>query len=156
MASVWPEVKQVFEALSYVVKGMSPDGTEMFYTVSYDTYLRRDPSDLCKHLATKPTGGETDISYRLNLQLQGYQAKMYNPKGGKTKKGGVRPLTIYVLTNGEWGRGPDPKITLKETADVLISKNLTGRQVAVEFITFSESEKTSQKLNDLAEAVFGL
>ncbi|KAK0102741.1 hypothetical protein ONS95_006339 [Cadophora gregata] len=34
MAPVWLDVQRVFEALSYLVKGMSPEGTELFFTVS--------------------------------------------------------------------------------------------------------------------------
>jgi hypothetical protein len=151
MASVWPEVKRVFEALSYMVKGMSSVGTELFYTVSYDANLRRDPTDLCKHLATKSVGGETDISYRLNLQLQSYVVKLNDSQGIKSKKGGIRPISLYVLTNGEWEAGP-LKITPKETTDFLKSKNLADGQVTVEFISFAECVRTSQKINDLVEA----
>jgi len=34
MAPVWADVQRVFEALSYTVKGMSPEGTELFFTIS--------------------------------------------------------------------------------------------------------------------------
>jgi hypothetical protein len=168
MAAHWPDLKRVFEALTYVVKGMSPDGTELFYTVSYDTYRRKDTSDLCAFLEKHPPAGETNISYRLNLQLQGYVVKLTNAGSKKQKKGEwvplglrekelvVRPISIYVLTNGEWGKGPDPKIAIQEMANFLKREKMTQGQVAIEFITFAQDPKAGQRLSDLASTDFGM
>ncbi len=155
MAPVWPDVKRVFEALSYVVKGMSPNGTELFYTVSFDTYRRKDTFDLCQHLETKATAGETNISYRLNLQLELYRLKLYAPKKGK-KAPILRPYSIYILTNGEWGEGVDPKITIKQMADHLIANDMRNGQVTIEFVSFASNAAAVQKVNDLANADFGV
>jgi hypothetical protein len=154
MASVWPDVKRVFEALSYVVKGMSPDGTELFYTVSFDTYRRKDTFDLCQHLEAKATAGQTNISYRLNLQLEQYRLKLYAPKKGK--KATLRPYSIYILTNGEWGEGVDPKITIKQMADHLTANEMRNGQVTIELISFASNAAATQKVNDLAKADFGV
>lgn len=159
MAAQWPDLKRVFEALTYVVKNMSPDGTELFYTVSYDTYRRKDSSDLCAFLEKHPLAGETNISYRLNLQLQGYVVKLMNLRNKKPKKGEkliVRPMSIYILTNGEWGQGPDPKIALQDMADFLKREKMTQGQVTVEFISFAQTPKAAQRLSDLAGMDFGM
>ena len=156
MANVWPDVKRVFEALSYVVKGMSPDGTELYFTVSYDTWRRKDTFDLVDYLDKKTTGGETNISYRLDLQLQTYRARLYAAKGAKGKKAVVRPMSFYILTNGEWGAGVDPKPKIKEMADFLIASKMMRAQITIEFISFAQSQSASQKISDLATADFGL
>jgi hypothetical protein len=156
MAGIWPDVKRVFEALSYVVKGMSPDGTELFYTVSYDTYLRRDTSDLCAFLETKATKGETDISYRLNLQLQNLRAKLANAKFQKGKKAIVRPMSFYILTNGEWGKGVSPIVTIKETANFMLQNKFPAGQVTISFISFAQSATAMHRIGELAKADFGM
>lgn len=156
MATVWPDVKRVFEALSYVVKGMSPDGTELFFTISYDTWRRKDTFDLVEYLEKKTTGGETNISYRLDLQLQTYRARLYAAKGAKGKKAVVRPMSFYILTNGEWGKGVDPKVSIKEMANFLIASKMTRGQVTIQFISFAQSTSASQKISDLASTDFGL
>jgi hypothetical protein len=156
MITVWPDVKRVFEALSYVVKGMSPDGTELFFTVSYDTWRRKDTSDLVGYMDTKATAGETNISYRLNLQLQSYRARLYTARGAKGKKAVVRPMSFYILTNGEWGSGVDPKVTIKEMADFLIASKMTRGQVTIQFISFAQSSTASQRINDVAKTNYGL
>jgi len=155
MAPHWNDVKRVFETLSYVVKGMSPEGTELFFTASYDTWRRKDTHDLVEYLSKKGTAGETNISYRLNLLLQAYRIRMQVAKTKKGKAALVRPMSIYILTNGEWGYGPDPKITIKEMADYLVNQNLK-RQVAIQFISFAKEAKAMQKLNEVASTEFGV
>jgi hypothetical protein len=156
MAAVWLDVKRVFEALSYVVKGMSPDGTELFFTISYDTWRRKDTFDLVEYLEKKTTGGETNIAYRLDLQLQTYRARLFAARGAKGKKAVVRPMSFYILTNGEWGAGADPKPKIKEMADFLIAARMLRGQVTVEFISFAQTPGASQKISDLATTDFGL
>lgn len=156
MQPVWSDVKRVFEALSYVVKGMSPDGTELFFTIAYDTWRRKDTSDLCTYLDKKTIEGETNISYRLNLQLQSYRARLYNARGQKGSKGVVRPMSFYVLTNGDWGPGPDPKIAINAMTKYLLAEKMTDGQVTIEFISFAQSAAAVQKIHDLAKTDFGM
>jgi hypothetical protein len=172
MASVWPDVKRLFEALSYTVKGMSPDGTELFFTVSYDTWRRKDTFDLCQYLEKKTTQlkAATDISKRLSLQLETYrhrylQQKSAEDQGINRKKREkiagvapklVRPMSFYILTNGEWKAGSDPKAVLAEMADWLIAQELPKGQVTVEFISFAHSGPAMQKLGDLSRVDFGV
>jgi hypothetical protein len=152
MASCWPALKEVFGALSYVVKGMSPDGTELFYTVSYDTWRRKDTSDLVDHLEKKTTAGETNISYRLNLQLQAYRMKLAEKS---KKKGGVRPISFYVLTNGEWGKGKDVRETVREMADWLAGRGLL-KMVSISFISFAQTEAAVNKIADVINTDFAV
>lgn len=156
MEPAWPDVKRVFEALSYTVKGMSPDGTELFYTVAYDTYRRKDTSDLCDYLDKKTTGGVTNIGYRLNLQLQSYHAKILNSKQAKGKKAILRPMSFYILTNGEWDHLVELKKTIKGTADFLKQQGMGMGQVTIEFISFAQSPSAGQVMSDLETEDFGL
>jgi hypothetical protein len=155
MTTVWPDVKRVFEALSYVVKGMSPEGTELYFTISYDTYRRKDTSDLVAHLECKTPAGEPNISHRLNLQWQAYQAKLFAAKTAKGKKAVVRPTSFYILTNGEWGEGKDPKGTIKEIADFLVAKKMEG-MVVVRFISFAQSAEAVQRIADVVAMDYGV
>lgn len=155
MAPVWPNVKRVFDALATVTKGMSPDGTELYFTVSYDTWRRKDPADLITGVEKKTTAGSTRINFRLNLLLEGFRARRPKLLAGGQKKHVVRPMSIYVLTNGEWGEGPDPKITLQKTADCLKARGET-EGVAVQFISFAETAIGLNRLNSLAKTDYGV
>lgn len=171
MKAVWPDLKRVFEALTYVVKSMAPNGTELFFTVNYDTYRRKDSSELCKLLETNETvgnarvpAGETNIAYRLNLQLVAYclklQAARYTPLPPKGKKDktprDIRPTSFYILTNGEWGKGPDPKIAIQTAADYLLSEKYINGQISIQFISFASTSAAMQKINDVSKHDYGL
>ncbi|KAG4444151.1 hypothetical protein IFR05_000380 [Cadophora sp. M221] len=176
MAPVWLDVQRVFEALSYTVKGMSPEGTELFFTISYATYLRKDTTDLSTHLSTHPLKGQTNPLYRLNLQLQAYRLKLLRaktPPKTKSKKPPaqpfvpekVRPLSIYFLTNGEWGgdnQGGDARGVgdgdrgVEEVRDAmsvmgrfLEGEGLDLRQVCVQFVSFAGSAGAMKRMGRL-------
>jgi len=171
MGPIWRDMKRVFEALTYVVKGMSPDGCELFFTVNYDTYRRKDSSELCKLLGTNETignvrvpSGETNIAYRLKLQLVAYCLKLHAakytplpPKGKKDKiRRDIRPTSFYILTNGEWGQGPDPKIAIQTAADFLTAEKYTNGQISIQFISFASTAAAMQKINDVSKHDYGL
>lgn len=151
MTPIWEDVTRVFETLSYVVKGISPSGTELYFTISYDTWRRKDTSDLVTWVSQKRCAGETDISYRLNLELQSYTAKVMKTKAENTNQ--LRPISYYVLTNGEWGKGVDPRICIADMAELLEQRGMQG-QVAIQFINFAENEAASRKIADLAGQEF--
>jgi hypothetical protein len=169
MTPQWHDVKRVFEALSYLTKGMSAEGTELFYTVSYDTYIRQNTSELCSFIDSKALEGETDISHRLKIQFQAYQKKVYDSRVTgkeliKRKKKGekvgepLRPLTMYVLTDGEWmgETGEKARKVVKWMGDWLRTEALPPHQVIVSFITFGQTQDAAKKLNDLKVADYGL
>lgn len=155
MASLWPDVVSVFETISYIVKGMSPQGTELYFTISYDTWRRKDTSDLVAYVEKKHCLGECDISYRLNLELQAHRMRLENSKNPKDKKHGVRPKSIYILTNGEWGKGPDPRKCIGDMAEFLAKKGLQGH-MAIEFISFARGAEGAAKVGDLAGTGFAV
>lgn len=160
MTSCWADVKRVFETLSYLVKGMSPDGTELFFTVAYDTWRRKDTYDLVTYLEKKRCVGVTDISKRLDIQLQTYRHRLYVSRKPiiPLKKGRlpevVRPMSFYVLTNGEWGPGADVKEKIQTTVDFLRAEGYPEGQVTIEFISFARSAGAMQKINELSKHDF--
>ena len=159
MREQWHGVKTVFEALSYILKSMAPDGIEMFYTVSYDTWRRHNTSELGVYLEKKEVAGDTDISYRLGLQLQSYKVKIHpTPRKASSKLKKVRPMSFYILTDGNWKAGGDAKaiVAIKDIADHLIKANLKSGQLAIQFISFGQNVEALQRMNHLARTDFVL
>jgi hypothetical protein len=164
MGLIWPDLKRVFEALSYVVKGMSPDGTELFFTCCYDAYRRKDTADLCKHLESKRTTGKTDIAHRLDLQMQEYRLRLEGrktwagPAANKRTKGidTVRATSYYILTNGEWRVGADVKEKISEMADFLAACGKEDGQMTIQFVSFAENEEAENRIQDIATAEYAM
>lgn len=164
MTQHWTDVKASFEALSYTVKDMSPDGTELFFTNAYDTYRRKNTADLCAHLEKKKCADQTDISHRLYFQWQEYLLRLRGvkvwagPAANKRSKGAaaVRPTSYYILTDGEWGPGRDLKEVLTEMANALKSMGKEDGQVSVNIISLASSEAAEKRIAQVAEAEYAV
>jgi hypothetical protein len=162
MRSIWPDMRRVFNGLGYTVKGFGPLGTEMFFTISYDTWLRKDPADLDKFLELKAITGDTDIAYRLKLQLQDFTHRWNTYKNAsekerlKKKMQPLRPISFYILTNGEWQKGDNVKPIIFEIVDFLKKEGLESRNmITVQFVSFAMSPSAISKLDDLKNTDFG-
>lgn len=145
----WTDVRTTFEALSYLVKEMSPDGITLNFAIDCTTRRCKDTSELIKILGEKKLrNGRTDISRRLKIDLEAYRLKLSaKSKGGKSK----RPINIYILTNGDWISEPehDSMRPIREHIDGLIELELRPEQCGIQFINFNENPGCQQRLNDL-------
>ena len=157
MREQWPQVKTTFEALSYVLKSMAPDGLELFFTNAYDAWRRHNTSELADLLEKKGLAGDTDISYRLGLQLQDYQIKTQPTAQMASKKAKrTRPISFYILTDGNWKDKCDPIAPIKDIADHLINADLKSGHITIQFISFGQNAAALQRMNDIANTNFGL
>jgi hypothetical protein len=157
MREQWPQVKTAFEALSYILKPMAPEGIELFFTVAYDAWRRHNTTELVDLLEKKGLAGATDISYRLGLQLQDYTIKTQPPAQMAFKKAKkVRPLSLYILTDGNWKDKSDPTAVIKDIADHLIKADLKSGHLLIQFISFGQNAAALQRMNDIANTDFGL
>lgn len=163
MRAHWPPVKNAFSVLGYILKPMSPDGISLFFSVSYDTWRRHNTSELVDLLEKKGLGGETDISYRLGLQLQDWRAKHHakaaeaaKGNGKKKKDKSIRGMSFYVLTDGNWKAGSEPTKCLRVMADYLLDADLKSGQVTVQFVTFGRNDTALKRIEDVVNTDFGL
>lgn len=157
MREKWSQVKTAFEALSYIIKPMAPDGIEMFFTVAYDAWRRHNTSELVELLEKKGLAGDTDISYRLGLQLQDYQIKTQPTAQTASKKAKrTRPMSFYILTDGNWKDKCDPIPAIKGIANHLINANLKNGHITIQFISFGQNPVGLQRMSDIANTDFGL
>jgi hypothetical protein len=157
MREQWPQVKTAFEALSYVLKPMAPDGIELFFTVAYDAWRRHNTTELVDLLEKKELAGDTDIAYRLGLQLQDYQLKTKPTAQMASKKAKrTRPMSIYVLTDGNWSDKSDPITPIKNIADHLLNADLKNGHLTIQFISFGQNAAALQRMSDIANTNFSL
>jgi hypothetical protein len=154
MREEWPQVKTTFEALSYVLKPMAPDGIELFFTIAFDAWRRHNTSELVELLEKKGLAGDTDISYRLGLQLQDYQLRTQTTASKKARR--TRPMSFYILTDGNWKEKSDPIATIKNIADHLINTDMKNGHIIIQFISFGQNPVALQRINDIANTDFGL
>lgn len=174
MSMVWPNVKETFSGLSYIVKPMAPDGVELYFCNSYTSWRRKNTQELCKLLdaqkLTTPlsfaasagllgrdhTG--TDIAHRLHIQLEDYMMRVRGikvfagPAANKRKeKDKIRPASFYVLTNGQWCSDAVEKCqkSIFEVASFLALNGFEEGMVTVNFISFAETETAIKNFEDV-------
>lgn len=175
MSAVWKDVKDVFEALSYIVKPMAPDGTELYFTNAYDSWRRKDAADLCKLVNSKKlvspvsfsanagirgaAAQNTNIKHRLHIQLEDYKVRLQGlkvfagPAANKRKeRDKVKPASFYILTNGAWEPGSvqEAQTSIGDLAEFLDKNGMDEGQVGVNFISFAETAETRKHIEDVA------
>src|SRR5438045_6324495 len=116
MARHWTNVSDIFEALSSILNPFSPNGIELFFTTSYNTWRRHNTTELVTSVRNRASSlaGVTDVGYRLRLQLESYAAALRFSVAQKKKKRPCRPLSVYVLTDGAWQAGSDPRRPIRD------------------------------------------
>ena len=67
----------------------------------------------------------------------------------------MRPISFYVLTNGEWGKGKDVRETVREMADWLAGRGLL-KMVSISFISFAQTEAAVNKIADVINTDFAV
>jgi len=108
MCDHWDEVITLFGVLAYIVKDSDPDGIELFFINSSEHHKARTTTNLLAHLKQKRPEGTSDIKIKLALILQNYMAKLHDEAIPRSRwstlrpSRAVRPLNLYIFTDGIW------------------------------------------------------
>ena len=157
MAPYWEQVKIVLEALSYIVKDCDPDGTELYFTICRQYRKDQNTTKLLKMLTNKRLRGSTDIDFRLNEILEKYKSRFDEPSSlmssirsiAKKEPKVVRPLNLYILTNGVWESQSTGETPIVNLAQKLIKLGKIKSQVGIQFISFGDNPVGLEKMRKL-------
>lgn len=157
MSTHWGDVEAVFVVLAKIVKAADPDGIDLHFTMSDEVHNSKtvwgsnSSSKLVKQVRERrhKLRGTINITYRLDAILGPHIAKLSN---AYSRRGGtIRPLNIYVLTDGVWEPGCDPSSTIKNIVDKLTEFGYSNdsKQVGIQFISFGNDKNGLKRLKDL-------
>jgi hypothetical protein len=155
-------MEKVFGVLAYVIKLADSDGVDLRFTTSlevinsmkhYGPFLSRNSSTKlvdAVHERRSKIKGTSNIEWTLDPILARYTQKLVE---ANTMKPGsmVRPLSIYVLTDGVWeeGEGCDPSAAIGRAVDRMVGLGYPASQIGIQFIVFGNSEKGWEKIRTL-------
>jgi len=146
-------VVRVFEALSYLVKETDPNGIDVLFTVSGKRYTNcKSTTSLVAAVKSMKLQGKTDINMRLTQIFDEYKAKLSKPqtKGLFNKEPKtVRPLNLYVLTNGVWEPESHAERPIQSIVHKLVELKKDRLQIGVQFIRFGEDPLGMARLDYL-------
>ncbi|TVY91861.1 Serine/threonine-protein kinase [Lachnellula willkommii] len=133
-----PGVVKVFEALSYLVKETDDDGIDLLFTVSGERVSdRKSTTKLVQLVKEREHQGNTDINLRVNGLFEDYKAEFNKRKNLFSKDlKKVKPLSLYIFTNGVWEEGSDLSEIIRRLVRKLEDVGRTREQVGIEFISF--------------------
>ena len=138
MKSHWEQVIKVFQALSYILKEVDPDGLDLHFTISGDSLKNcKTTSKPVQLLKSRRHQGNTDINLKLTAFFEDYKATLDKSRGlGGHLKKKKRPLSLYILTDGVWERECNPEKPIRNMAQKLAELGKDKSQLGIQFISF--------------------
>ena len=155
MIPYWNDMISVFGILAYIVKTADPDGIDLFFTMSADKCHSKDSTTLVKTVRRRQPQGSSNISFRLDSILGKYKSDLRDQYGLRKSrslwapKNDVRPLNLYIFTDGAWQPRCDASSAIKNLVDLLVELKLESKQVGIQFISFGENQANLQRLEHL-------
>jgi hypothetical protein len=156
MAKYWQELTSLVGVLAYIVKSGDPDGIEMYYTISDKSIKSKDSSVLVKSVQRTKPQGVSDIGMGLAAILGQYNLKLEKTLGSTavTAVDDIRPLSLYVLTDGAWQPDSDAETPIKDVVrNLLKQRKLNKKQVGIQFIRFGNNPASIAKLRKLDDEI---
>jgi hypothetical protein len=120
-----------------MLEGDDPDGIELRFTASSGLAKTNDIEDLCRLVEKTEANSESNVELAIDKAIDAYASNLQKPE--------ARPLTIYVLTDGNWDYG-EPEVVLLRLGDLLDKHGLERDALGIQFISFGKNAKGLHRL----------
>jgi hypothetical protein len=150
----WKDVKSLLYVLAYLVKELDDDGLDMSFTISSQEKKFNHASKAVAYLDAMHPNGLANINMRLSKLLMRYVNELEHPTPRnrfslRTRQSSVKPLSLYIFTDGVWQPGYDGVPPIEALIEKLTALHLPKEQVGIQFIRFGNSEEGIKKLEYL-------
>lgn len=138
------QVLRLFNVLAFFTCKADPDGVDLWFTQSRVRQRHsKKHKDLFATANTVRYSGKTDIRLTLGLILESYKSRL--SKYPNT----VRPLSIYVLTDGLWEAGNDAASLITEMTAAMTQLQVPGGKIGIQFVRFGKDMEAAMRLSHL-------
>lgn len=137
----WGIVQNVFETLSYIVKEVDPNGFDLWFTgPGKPLKNQKRTTEALQTMEFRKRQGTTDINNKLEKIFEDYIDALKKPKTGirATFAKAVKPLSLYVLTDGVWEKDCNPRHLVETFVKQLEDLGKVKGKVGIQFISFGE------------------
>jgi hypothetical protein len=156
MIDRWEDMTSVFSILAYIVKECDDDGLDLYFTMSSENNHNNHTTPLVDLIKKRRPRGTSEISFRLDAILENYKSRLLNQHSLRrpghsmfAPKEDVRPLNLYIFTDGAWQEGSDAAPAIKNVVKLLQKLGLPAKQVGIQFISFGDNQENLKKLETL-------
>ncbi|KAI8625923.1 kinase-like domain-containing protein [Xylariaceae sp. FL1651] len=170
MQPYWADVKQTAEALTYILKGVDPDGFEIRMTNPGISIKRRNREGLFGHdehfdrHRPRPDSGACAMENVLSEVLESALKKFIAPSSmfNRLKHRQIEGVSVYVFTNGVWeGRrreGPHEEAggvenAIKTAVERLQKANRMRPSLSIQFIRFGDDINGARRMRWLDNGI---
>ncbi|KAF5012024.1 hypothetical protein FDECE_1883 [Fusarium decemcellulare] len=139
MGLCFKQIKDNFKILAYLAKKFDPDGVELYFS---SEPARKHHADTTKLLARLAEQRWDQISFedRIGTFIDEVVIPRLKSWRQKLRLAKTNPLTIFVMTDGHWGKGREAAAgvegPIKRLIDEIISRKLSRTHVAFQFLRF--------------------
>lgn len=144
------------ELLGYITQYADPDSLEVYYTGSFRKSKAKNYADLLKIFNQKSfeEAPHPNVPKILAKILEDYQNQLgkrhiFRPLLGIMPNRGPRKMSIYVLTDGDWGLQNSLKTHIRSLVNGLSAKNMNDKQVGIQFLRFGNVTDGRKNLEEL-------
>lgn len=153
----WGAMCSIFELLSFMVQHEDPDELDLRFSNSTNHIQSTDVKFLKDTVSAVHPQGHKFFGDTLDIVLKAYEKKMdSHPADPDPSQEFVRPLSIYVLTNGENLGSPAPAIC--SLVYKLEELKYPLKHVGIQFISFGHNKEWLEllRLHDIMSQTWGL
>ncbi|KAL9122286.1 MAG: hypothetical protein Q9187_001163, partial [Circinaria calcarea] len=151
MKSHWADVLELFKIMAYIVKDFDKNGIELQFFKSPNHYQEKNTTPLLTSLRYRTLEGYSDVKPPLNSILYDYQKKLNSKPllGIKYLSKPVRPLNLYIFTDGAWLDDEDIERPIKNLVGEVEKLKFPGDQIGIQFIRFGNDRDGERRLKFL-------
>lgn len=155
MAPYWRDVQILTYIFASLLKPYDDDGMDVYFPSSESEapLNSKKVTPLMQSLFGHPTRNTSDIGSKLESLVTDYIDKIEGrfPKTSRLsiRKPILKPLNVYVLTDGIWDSKSDAEKPITRLVNALEDHQRVQKQVGIQFIFFGNDEQARQRLQRL-------
>jgi len=152
MKDHWRHVQNVFDTLAYIVKEVDPDGFDLWFTGPGKPMKNCQNTTMpLQAVEARRQQGTTDITSKLSKIFEDYIEALQQPRTGIFSKllKPVKPLNLYVLTDGVWEKDCDPSNLVENFVRDLERLGKVKGKVGIQFISFGQDSVGLERMEVL-------
>lgn len=152
----WQAVLDLLDVLAYRLKSADPDGLELFFSMSEGGVKKKHTKQCLEAVTWKKPNVHTErisnIAIRLSSILGEYEKKLRKQPSkvsslfSKSKQSELRPMNLYVFTDGKWQPDSEPDGPIRSLVKTLVEVNKLSGQVGIQLIQFGNDPQGSANL----------
>ena len=163
MEEYQPLMAKWLEVIGDMVQNADPDGMDVYFTGSSRKSKAKSWKKLVYRLHHQPfntsrpgTPHLFEVPHLIKQILEDYQNRLAETHyikhffgiGGMPQKG-PRKMSMYVLTNGDWGKQNDLENQIRALVEGLCKNDKRNKQVAIQFLRFGNIPQGRENLDKL-------